>query len=241
MAAVCLALGLLGVDTEAGLRWARTGVEQSRSLEFDWLLGIGLTFEGIHHAIAGDAESAQARYAEGLEIQERLGDCEGAGMSLGGLAQLAVGRGDLSPALELYRRSLGWFEAVGDRAEEARILSEIGWAHIADDDAAAARRHFFEAVQAHTDVASVRGVGHALIGLAAAEVLDDRPDQAVQIAAAAEMYAKAEGIVVIYSDETPGRELVDRARAALSADDLARLTDAGRRLTIEQALTLPGV
>ena len=95
-------------------------------------------------------------------------------------------------------------------------------------------------MQAHTDVASVRGVGHALIGLAAAEVIDDRPDRAVQIAAAAEMYAQAEGIVVVYSDETPGRELVDQARAALSSDDLARRTEAGRRLTIEEALTLAG-
>ena len=155
----------------------------------------------------------------------------------------ATGRrpGRSSAALDLYRRSLGWFEAVGDRAEEARILAEIGWAHIADDDPVAARRHFFEAVQAHTDVASVRGVGHALIGLAAAEVLDDRPDRAVQIAAAAEMYAQAEGIVVVYYRRDAGAKLVDRARAALSSDDLARLTDAGRRLTIEQALTLPGV
>jgi hypothetical protein len=45
-------------------------------------------------------------------------------------------------------------------------------------------------------------------------------------------------VVVVYSDETPGRELVEQARAALSADDLARATEAGRRLTIEAALEL---
>jgi hypothetical protein len=42
----------------------------------------------------------------------------------------------------------------------------------------------------------------------------------------------------LYSDETPGREYVDQARAALSVDEVARETEAGRRLTIEEALDL---
>ena len=60
----------------------------------------------------------------------------------------------------------------------------------------------------------------------------------MQIAAAAEVYADQEGIVNVYSDETPGREFVDRARAALSAGDLVRATEGGHRLTIKEALDL---
>jgi hypothetical protein len=60
----------------------------------------------------------------------------------------------------------------------------------------------------------------------------------VQIAAAAEVYAQQEGIVNVYSDETPGREFVDQAKAALSADDVSRATEVGRRLTIKEALDL---
>jgi hypothetical protein len=96
-------------------------------------------------------------------------------------------------------------------------------------------------VQAYTDVASVRGVGLSLIGLAATEAVEQHPETAVQIAAAAEVYAQQEGIVNVYSDETPGREFVDRARAALSADDVARATEVGRRLTIKEALDLARV
>ena len=44
--------------------------------------------------------------------------------------------------------------------------------------------------------------------------------------------------MVVYSDETPGSDLVEQARAALSADELARATELGRRLTIEEALDL---
>jgi hypothetical protein len=43
---------------------------------------------------------------------------------------------------------------------------------------------------------------------------------------------------VVYSDETPGRELVERARAALSAEGLAHATEMGHRLTIKEALEL---
>jgi hypothetical protein len=101
-----------------------------------------------------------------------------------------------------------------------------------------ARGFFLDSVQAYTDLASVRGIGLSLIGLAAAAAAEDRPETAVQIAAAAEVYAQHEGIANVYSDETPGRRLVDRARASLSPEDAARAEELGRRLSIEDALGL---
>ena len=139
---------------------------------------------------------------------------------------------------DLYRQSLAAFEAIGDRAEEARILSEMAWTQLRHDDPGLARRYFLDSAQAYTDVASVRGVGLSLIGLAATVAVEQRPETAVQIAAAAEVYADQEGIVNVYSDETPGREFVDQARAVLSASDIARATEIGRRLTIKEALDL---
>ena len=238
LAALCRGLGLLGVDTGGALEWTARGIELGRAHDFDWALGFSLSFSGIAHALSGEVDVAEAQYLEALRIQQRLGDCEGIGTSFGGLAQLAAGRGESTAALDLYRQSLAAFEAVGDRGEVARILSEMAWACLGGGEVALARRYFFDSVQAHTDVASVRGVGLSLVGLAAAEAVENRPERAVQIAAAAEVYAQDEGIVVVYSDETPGRELVDLARAALSADEAARATEAGRHLTIEEAIDL---
>jgi predicted ATPase len=231
-------LGLLGFDLEAGLRWTKESIERSRALGLSWAQGFASTADGILHAVAGDLDTAQTRYSQALEIQQRVGDQEGAGLSLGGLAQLASGRGDLADALDLYQQSLAAFEAIGDRAEEARILDEMAWTHLRHEDPSLARRYFLDSVQAYTDVASVRGVGLSLIGLAAAAAVEHRPERAVQIAAAAEVYAHQEGIVNVYSDETPGREFVDQARAALSADDVDRATEMGRRLTLKEALDL---
>ncbi|MEX1335332.1 MAG: NB-ARC domain-containing protein, partial [Candidatus Limnocylindrales bacterium] len=238
LAGFALALALLGSDLSSGLTLAKESAERAESLGFTWGLGFALTVTGICQALAGDLDAARASYSDALVIQERLGDKEGAGMSLGGLAGLASGRGDAVAAIDLYGKSLGAFEAIGDRGEEARILSEIAWTHLGNGETGLARRYFFQSVQAHTDVASVRGVGRSLIGLAATEAVEHRPDRAVQIAAAAEVYAGQEGIVVIYSDENPGRELVEQARASLSEADVARANETGRRLTIGQVLEL---
>jgi tetratricopeptide (TPR) repeat protein len=239
VAAVCQStLGLLGYDPADALHWAALGIEESRAQALDFTLAIGLVFEGLLHAVAGDADEAGARFTEALEIQRRHDDWEGAGMSLGGLAQLAAARGDAEEALELYGQSLTAFETVGDRGEEARILSEIAGTHLAHGDADLARSFFLEAVQAHTDIGSLRGVGQSLVGLAAVEVAENRFERAAQIAAAAEARADEEGIVVVYGPEIPGSELVEQARAALSAEELARATELGRRLTIDDALVL---
>jgi predicted ATPase len=238
LAAFVKGLGLIGFDLEAGLACTAESIERSSAVGFTWCDGFARSVDGILHTVAGDLDTAQARYSQALEIQRRLGDEEGAGLSLGGLAQLAAGRGDLANALDLYRQSLDAFEAIGDRAEEARILSEMAWTHVRHEDSSLARRTFLDSVQAYTDVASIRGVGLSLIGLAATEVIENRPETAVQIAAAAEVYADEEGIVNVYSDETPGREFIDRARSALPAGEVARAMEAGRRLSIEEALDL---
>jgi tetratricopeptide (TPR) repeat protein len=238
VAAFFQGIALLGLDLDAALRSTSESIERSRAVGFTWGEGFASSVDGILHTVAGDLDTAHTRYAGALEIQQRIGDEEGAGLSLGGLAQLAAIRGDLARALDLYRQSLAAFEAIGDRAEEARILSETAWTHIKHEDPALARRYFLDSVQAYTDVASVRGVGLSLIGLAATEAVEHRPETAVQIAAAAEVYAHQEGIVNVYADETPGREFVDQAKAALSADDVALATEVGRRLTIKEALDL---
>jgi predicted ATPase/class 3 adenylate cyclase len=238
LAGFARALAVLGSDVDAGLTLTKESTERAGALGFTWAQAFALTVNGMFQAQAGDLGAAKSKYSDALAIQERLGDREGAGMSLGGLAELASGHGDPVAAIGLYGQSLEAFEAVGDRGEEARILSEIAWTHLRNHDAALARRYFFKAVQAHTDVASVRGVGLSLIGLAATESAELRPDRAVQIAAAAEVYANQDGIVVIYSDENPGRDFIEQARSSLSDVDVARATEIGRRLTIKQALDL---
>jgi|SRR5581483_1241302 len=97
----------------------------------------------------------------------------------------------------------------------------------ADEHAAVERRdRYWSALEGHHDA------------FGGTEAVEGRPETVVQIAAAAEVYAQQEGIAVIYSDENPGREYVDWAEAALSAEGVARAREVGRRLTIREALDL---
>ena len=240
IAAFMWGLGLLQFDIDLARERTAEAIELGRAIGFTWGEGFAGAIDGILQSVAGDLELARTRYAEALTIQQQLGDHEGAGVSLGGLAALAAGRDEIALALDLYAQSLTAFATIGDRAEEARILSEVAWTYLAHDDAAAARVHFLESVDAYAELASVRGVGLSLIGLAATEFVEGRPAIAVKIASAAEGYTAAEGIVNAYSPENPGEGYVERARASLSAEEVALATEQGRRLSVAQAIELSG-
>ena len=121
VSAFCRALSLLAVDVEAGLRWTAESIERSRTLGFAWAEGLASAFDGLLHGLTGDVETARTRYSEALEIQRRLGDAEGAGLSLGGLAQLAADAGDLSGALDL----LDVLERLLDRRAARHRLQNV--------------------------------------------------------------------------------------------------------------------
>ena len=129
-------------------------------------------------------------------------------------------------------------QANGDRAEEARILSEMASTHLRRGDSTLARQAFLESAQAYQDIASVRGVGLSLIGLAAANASEGRNVEALKIAAAAEVYARQDGIVNVYTEQPVGRDFIETAGAELSAEDVTNATEVGRLLTISEALEL---
>jgi hypothetical protein len=62
--------------------------------------------------------------------------------------------------------------------------------------------------------------------------------EALKIAAAAEVYARQDGIVNVYTEQPVGRDFITAASAELSAEDVASATEAGRLLTISEALEL---
>jgi predicted ATPase/class 3 adenylate cyclase len=238
IAAFLLGLGYLGIDIDRAFEWSRAAIDRSREQGYTWALGFALTIDGILHTVSGDAATAISRYDEALAIQRSLDDREGSGLSFSGLAQLASMGGDMTKAIDLYQQSLGAFEAIGDRAEEARILSEMAWTHLSADDLVAARRSLLDSVQAYDDVGSVRGIGTSMIGLAAIEAVEGRPRQAVQIAAAAEIFTREEGIVNVYSQDVPGHGYVERAKAELTVDEIDRAVEEGRSFSVKEALAL---
>jgi predicted ATPase len=237
-AAFCLGAGSLGLHPAEARRWAGAGASIGMQSGDRWAFAFGGGFEAFAEAILGNSDAARSKFEEALGIQLELGDHEGEGFSLAGLAFLETHAGALDTAVELYERSRVAYATIGDRAEEARVLGEMAWVYLASGDVAGARRRFLDAIAAYEDVASGRGVGLALVGLVAAEVADGRHEHAVQLAAAAERLVGEEGIANVYQSSPQGADHLDAATAALSSDEVERARAAGRDMNLEQALVL---
>jgi predicted ATPase len=213
-------------------------VRRLRSWEGAWELGIALTFKGITEAASGNPEAARAALDEALSLQRPIDDHEGMGASIGGLAALEAAAGNRERALELYGEALDHYHTIGDRPEEARILDALAWTTLALDRTGEARDHFTASLRAYEQVGSVRGIGIALLGLAATEAAEGRPERAVRIAAASVTFSEREGVANDYASNTSAPDYLDPARGALDPEAVARLEAEGRELSVEAAVRL---
>ncbi len=228
----------LEVDLVLAEEYLNKGLEMTKILGNQWSYAFNLTMIGIVNAIKGNFGIAKALLGEALLIQRKIGDYEGAGVNLGGLAQLASIKENKDEAICYYQESLASFEAVGDRPEEARIHGEMAWTYLAMGNTHAARNHFFNAIQAYQEVGSVRGIGYGLIGLAALESAENRPARAIMIGAAADRFIEQEGIVNMYSGDFQDKKYLEKAKNELSETEIQQATSDGRKLTVKEALVV---
>jgi predicted ATPase len=232
------ATAMSGGDLETANRFMQRSLDFHGTGELDWPWGkaIAQTFLGIVKAALGDVESARTLIEEALVTQTRIGDYEGMGASYGGLGLLADVAGEHEAAIAHYVDAKRAFATVGDRPEEARILDSLAWSSLALNRADDARSYFFQSFQAYDEVASVRGKGLALIGLAATEAVEGNDERAVALEAAANVFSKQEGIVTQYPPGASAPEFLERAHESVAPDEVARLTAEASRWSVEEAL-----
>ncbi|NND70510.1 MAG: tetratricopeptide repeat protein, partial [Rhodothermales bacterium] len=208
----------------------------ARTINEDMSLGLSLYFQGVLELASGNLDAATESLEEALSIQQRIQDYEGKGGSLSALAAVAGAQSKHLEAVELYRESIASFQKVGDRPEEARVLGEIGWQHLALKNVDEARQGFLASLRAYDEVGSVRGKGVTLFGLAATETVDGNPERAITIAAAAERYSEEEGVVVEVAAGSPWKEHIEAAASQLSGEDVERLKAEGTAMTVDEAV-----
>ncbi len=241
MGNLAFCLGVAHLVT-GGLDEARSALDEAvrrlRTWDGRWELGVALTFKGMAEAASGDPEAARAALDEALALQRPIDDHEGMGGSISGLAALEAAAGNREGALELYRESFDHFHTIGDRPEEARILDALAWNTLALERADEARGHFTASLRAYEEVGSVRGIGIALLGLAATEAVEGRPERAIRIAAASATFSEREGVANDYAMDTSAPGYLDPAREALDPATVDRLEAEGRQLSVEAAVRL---
>jgi tetratricopeptide (TPR) repeat protein len=204
----------------------------------DFLFAFTTAIKGLLHFVTGDAEGGMSLVEQARTIQVRLGDFEGGGVALSFLAQMTFAKGDHARAIECYREALAAFETIGDRPEIARVHCELGWTALAHEDVPESRRAFQRALRTYDEVGSPRGIGLALMGLAATEAAEGRADRAVTIAAAAHVMSERAGIVVEHPMAPGLTDRIEALKATISTVDLDALVASGRALSPSAVLAM---
>lgn len=168
----------------------------------------------------------------------RIGDYEGGGVALSFLAQLSFAGGDRARALVLYREALHSLETVGDHPEVARVHCEMGWAALAIAQVHQARRSFKDALRTYNEVGSPRGMGLALLGLAAAEAAEGRAERAVTIAAAAAVMSERTGVVIVHPMGPGAGDQIEALGATMTKATRDALVAHGRSLSPAAVLAM---
>jgi predicted ATPase len=204
----------------------------------EFLAAVGMSMKAMLVFLGGDLEGGLALVQEAREIQSRIGDYEGSGLALSFLAQMTFAKGDHAGAMEAFREALAAFERVGDRPEIARLHCEMGWAALGSGNAGEAQQAFVAAVRTYQEVGSAPGTGQALLGLAAVAAAEDRPEQAVSIAAVAQEFSERAGVVIDHPMDPGVRERIEALKATIPETTLASLQADAEALTPADVLAL---
>jgi tetratricopeptide (TPR) repeat protein len=190
--------------------------------------------------LGGDLEGGRALVEQARRIQVRNNDYETGGMALSFLASMTFAAGDLEGALQLYRKAEVSFEMIGDKPEIGRVQCEMGYAALAGDNVAEARRMFQRALRTQDEIGSPRGTGQALVGLAAAEAAAGHTERAVTIAAAAKVLSERAGVLVSHPLATGVAERIEAIKAMIPSSELDVLVSSGAELTPAAVLAMVG-
>jgi len=184
----------------------------------------------------GDYATAHILQEESLAIYRELGDRSGIAASLNNLGNVAKEQGDYAEARVLYEESLAILRELGDKSGIAYSLSNLGNVAWRQGDVAAARALHDESLAIRRELGDKLGIAYTLEGMAALAAGQGQNERAARLWVTAEVLREA-----IHSPLSPKeKEAHDRkvatARASLGEEAFAAAWEAGRAMTLEQAI-----
>ena len=227
----------LGRMVEAGAALDEA-IARSTKIGFDFMQALSKSLKGMMLFATGKADAGKALVEEGRGIHARMGDHEGRGVANSLLAQMSFAKGDHARALGLYREALASLETVGDHPEIARVHCEMGWTALATADPRGAKLAFVHAVHEYELVGSPRGTGLALLGLAAVEAAEGRPERAVAIAAAAHALSERAGVVIAHPMDPGLASRIESLKASIPKGTLDGLVASASALSPAAVLAM---
>ncbi|MEU3711992.1 BTAD domain-containing putative transcriptional regulator [Streptomyces catenulae] len=158
-----------------------------------------------------------------------------------GLALGARRSGDLRTAEHYLTRIRAWYRQITREAANPLVLAELGFVAEVRGDAEATRTLHQEGLEGARAVADPRGVALASEGLAGAEMLHGRGENAALLLGAATAARAAVGAPLPWAERHDVTRITTAALAALGEERFARAHARGHRMSLEEALAHTGL
>jgi predicted ATPase/class 3 adenylate cyclase len=184
----------------------------------------------------GDYAAARALVEESLAINRELGDKQGIANSLNSLGLVAQLQGDTAVARALQEESLTLRRELGDKQGIANSLNRLGLVAQLQGDTAVARALQEESLKLARELGNKMGIATCLDSFASLNNQEQQAARAARLRGAATSLREAIGAPRTPTDQERFDREIAEARAALGESAFSAAWEAGRAMTLEQAV-----
>jgi predicted ATPase/class 3 adenylate cyclase len=185
-----------------------------------------------------DFETARALNQEALAIREQLGDRWAIGVSLNNLGNLALSQGNYAEATARMEQALGIWRQVGDRWAIANTLTGLGDVAGEKKDDAVSRAYYRESLAINRELDDRLALAYLFEALGCLAAAQGEPERAMQLVGAAAGLRAALGAPLPPTEASRLQDRLSPARALLKENALQAAEEAGRALSLDEAIEL---
>jgi predicted ATPase/DNA-binding CsgD family transcriptional regulator len=222
-------------DVEVALSFAEEGLRLSRELDDAWLIGRSLRYLATPVWLGGDGDRAAALYEESARLSRATGDLHSAAAVVNNLAMNLLEAEEYRRAAELFGDALAMNRSSGNQSSSSVNLLNLGDAELALGNLPVAAAYLTESLATARAVGFREVIVEALYGLAGvAGAGGDQRRAAVLLGAASR--AGDFGHRLEDFERRLYERTVETARRALGAEALDAAIEAGRAMTLDDAV-----
>jgi tetratricopeptide (TPR) repeat protein len=193
---------------------------------------------GIVAQYQGSFADAEALYEEALRIRQTLGNKWAIATSTLNLGYLSYAVGDYPTARARQETAVALYQELGDRWRTASALNNLGDAMRAQGEHAEARTLYEQGLRINRELGNQGAIAYLLESIGCLDLSEGKPSRALRLIGAAQALRETAGAPLAPSEENSLNQIVGPACAELGEEVRAREIGEGRRMTLEEAITL---
>ena len=184
----------------------------------------------------GDFAGAAARLDEATAIGSQVNEPWLHSFTLNNRGEVARAQGLYDEARGYYIESERILREIGDTGDLARLVHTLGYINQHEGHLTQATERFLESLAMFQKVGNQRGIAECLAGLSGLLAQQGRPEEGVQLLAAAAATQDITGAAWWPADRVEIERNANAMRAALDDASFVRAQEAGRKMTMDEAV-----